>query len=76
MSKAEILEELPKLSPSERSQLFARLAELHEADLVGGDEPAPAEKQALDEALEAFVQDRNPGQPWREAFRELRKNRA
>lgn len=75
MSKAEILEELPKLSPSERSQLFARLAELHEVDLISGGEPTVAEKQALDEALDEFVQDRNPGEPWRDVFRELRKAR-
>ena len=76
MSKAEILEELPKLSPSERSQLFARLAELHEADLVGGDEPADVERQLLDEAFERFTRDRNPGQPWREVLSEIRSRRA
>ena len=76
MSKAEILEELPKLSPEERSQLFARLAELHEADLMSGGEPTLAERQALDEALEEFARDRNPGQPWRDVFRELRKPRS
>jgi hypothetical protein len=75
MSKAEILEELPKLSPRERSQLFARLAELHEADLVGADEPTAAERQALDKALEEFTRDRNPGTPWRDVFRELRQSR-
>jgi hypothetical protein len=74
MSKAEILEELPKLSPRERSQLFARLAELHEADLVGVDEPTPAERQALDEALDEFAKDQNPGTPWRDVFRELRQS--
>jgi hypothetical protein len=75
MSKAEILEELPKLSPSERSQLFARLAELHEADLVSVDEPTSAERKMLDEALEEFTKDQNPGKPWRDVFRELRQSR-
>jgi hypothetical protein len=75
MSKAEILEELPKLSPSERSQLFARLAELHEADLIGGDEPTATERQALDEALEEFERDGDPGKPWREVLRQLRTSR-
>jgi hypothetical protein len=75
MSKAEILEELPKLSARERSQLFARLAELHEADLVGSDEPTAGERQALDEALEEFTHDRDPGKPWREVFRQLRASR-
>jgi hypothetical protein len=74
MSKAEILEELPKLSPGERSQLFARLAELHEADLISGGELTSNEREALDAALNAFLHDRDPGQPWREVFQELRKS--
>jgi len=69
MSKAEILEELPKLSPSERSQLFARLSELHEADLVDCAELTIAERQLLDDAFEKFSRDRDPGKPWREVLR-------
>jgi hypothetical protein len=57
MSKAEILEELPRLTTRDRSQLFARLAELHEADLIRDDEPTPAERQALDAALAEFERD-------------------
>jgi hypothetical protein len=75
MSKAEILEELPKLTPRERSQLFARLAELHEADLIGGEEPTASERQALDEALKEFKRDGDPGKPWRDVLRELRASR-
>jgi hypothetical protein len=75
MSKAEILEELPKLSASERSQLFARLAELHEADLISGAEPTAVERQLLDEALEEFTRDRDPGKPWREVLNEIRSSR-
>jgi hypothetical protein len=73
MSKAEILEELPRLTASDRSQLFARLAEIHEADLLEGIAPTPAERQALDEALAEFERDPSPGEPWREVFRQLRK---
>lgn len=76
MSKAEILEELPKLSPSERSQLFARLAELHEADLVEGGAPTDAERRLLDEALEGFRSDRDPGKPWREVLDGIRMRRS
>jgi hypothetical protein len=76
MSKSEILEELPKLSPSERSQLFARLAELHEADLVGGAEPTDAERRLLDEALEEFTRDGDLGKPWREVVAEIRSRRS
>jgi hypothetical protein len=75
MSKTEILEELPNLTVSDRSQLFARLAELHEADLLHGGAPTPAERQALDEAFAEFEKDPNPGEPWRAVFREIRKAR-
>lgn len=75
MSKTQILEELPRLTVSDRSQLFARLAELHEADLLDGGAPTPAERQALDEAFAEFEKGRNPGEPWRDVFREIRKSR-
>lgn len=76
MSKAQILEELPRLTVSDRSQLFARLAELHEADLLDGGSPTPAERQALDEALADFERDPSPGEPWRDVFRQIRESRA
>lgn len=75
MSKAEILDQLPKLSPRERSQLFARLSELHEADLVAGEGPTLAERQALDEALKEFERDGDSGEPWRRVLRKLRESR-
>ena len=75
MSKAQILEELPKLTVSDRVQLFARLAELHEADLIDSSAPTAAERQALDEALAEFESDPSPGEPWRDVFREIRESR-
>ena len=74
MSKAQILEELPKLTVSDRSHLFARLAELHEADLLDGS-PSLAERQALDEAFAEFERDPSPGEPWRKVFSEIRAAR-
>ena len=74
MSKTQILEELPRLTVRDRSQLFARLAELHEADLLADGVPTDAERQALDEAFADFEKDRNSGEPWREVFREIRKS--
>ena len=71
MSKAQILEELPKLTVNDRSQLFARLAELHEADLLDGS-PSPAERQALDEAFAEFECDPSPGEPWCKVISEIR----
>jgi hypothetical protein len=75
MSKAQILEELPKLTVSDRSQLFTRLAELQEADLLDSGSPTAFERQALDEALAEFERNPNPGEPWRDVFREIRKSR-
>jgi hypothetical protein len=75
MSKAQIFEELPRLSASDRSQLFARLAELQETDLLDGSSPLPAERQALDEALAEFARDPNPGEPWRNVIRQIRERR-
>jgi hypothetical protein len=74
MSKAQILEELPRLTAGDRSQLFTRLAELHEADLLNG-APTPAERQALDEALADLERDPSPGEPWRDVFRQIRSSR-
>lgn len=75
MSTAQILEELPRLTPGDRSLLFTSLAEIHEADLLDGGAPTPAERQALDAALAQFERDPGPGEPWREVFREIRASR-
>lgn len=75
MSKVQILEALPRLTASDRSQVFARLAELHESDLLEGGVPTPAERQALDEALSDFERDPSPGEPWRQVFRQIRESR-
>jgi hypothetical protein len=74
MSKAQILEELPKLTVSDRSQLFARLAELHENDLLAGS-PDAAERGALDEAFEELERDPSPGEPWRKVISQIRNSR-
>jgi len=49
---------------------------LHEADLVGGDRPTDFERKVLDEALAEFERDGDPGKPWRDVLRELRKSRS
>ena len=51
MSKAEILAELPNLKAEERRQVFQRLCELQEDDLLHGVGPTEEEKNMLDEAL-------------------------
>ena len=75
MNAAEILNDLSKLSPGDRSQVFARLAELHEADLIGGEDTSPAEREALDAALGDFERDGDPGRPWREVLQQICRNR-
>jgi hypothetical protein len=66
MSKAEILAELPKLKPEERRQVYQRLCELEEQDLLAGAGPTAEEKKILDEALAAFQKDGDGGRPWKE----------
>ncbi len=72
MSKAEILAELPDLKAEERDQVFRRLCEIQEDDLLYGAGPSDEEKRLLDEALEAFQRDGDVGTPWREVIRQLR----
>ena len=72
MSSAEILAQLPKLEAEERTQVFQRLCELQEADLLHGVGPTEEEKKLLDEALAEFQHDRSAGTPWRDALRQVR----
>ena len=74
MSKAQILEELPKLTVSDCSQLFVWLAELHEADLPAGS-PDAAKRAALDEAFAVLERDPGPGEPWRKVIGQIRDSR-
>jgi len=76
MSNAEILAELPKLKAEERRQIYQRLCELQDQDLVDGAGPGEAEKTLLDAALAEYEQDRDRGRPWREVLGELRGSKA
>ncbi len=76
MSKAEILAELPKLKAEERTQVFERLCELQERDLLAGHGPTPEEKKVLDQALAEFGRDGQYGEPWREVLQRLQSSRA
>ena len=75
MSKAEILQELPKLKAEERTQVFERLCELQERDLLEGIGPTAEEKRLLDEALAQFERDGDHGTPWREVLHRLQAAR-
>ena len=75
MSKAEILAQLPNLGPEDRTQLFERLCELQENDLLRGIGPTIEERKILDDALAEFERDGNPGRPWREVLQAVRASR-
>jgi putative addiction module component (TIGR02574 family) len=69
MSKAEILAELPRLSPEERAEILDRLWGLEEA--AG---PTDHEKAVLNEAQAAYDSDPSAGAPWRDVEARLRKH--
>jgi hypothetical protein len=75
MSKAEILAELPKLKAEERTQVFERLCELQERDILEGHGPTTEEKRLLDQALAEFGRDGQPGEPWRDVLHRLQSSR-
>ena len=73
MSKAEIVEELPKLTPAEREEIRLKLAELDGKDWLDEDDPLSEADKAL---LEARLVDmeRHPEKsiPWKEAEARLK----
>jgi hypothetical protein len=74
MSKDEILAELPMLKAEERDQLFARLCELRDEDLLRGVRPIEQETNFLDAELEQFERDGDRGTPWREVLQSIRSS--
>ena len=73
MSKTEILNELPKLALGELREIFERIGELEEQDLLKGGEPTAEEKALLDRELEEFHQSPQGGATWAEVETRLRK---
>jgi hypothetical protein len=73
MSKTEILEELPKLTPEERQEIRLRLAELDGDDWLDSDDPLSYKEKALLEARLDDV-DKHPEKsiPWSEAEAQLK----
>lgn len=68
MSKAEILEELPKLTADERNEIRLKLAELDGDDWLDADDPLTDEEKALLEARLADIE-QHPEKsiPWEDA---------
>ena len=74
MGKAEILAALPGLKADERRQVFQRLYELQDEDILQGSEPTADEKRVLDQALAEIERDGNAGTPWRQSLNQIRRN--
>lgn len=68
MSKAEILAELPKLTPGEQFEIAARVL-----DLLAPSRPTAEEKEMLDRELEDYAKDGLAGSPWPEVEDRLRR---
>lgn len=73
MSKTEILEELPKLTKTERQEIRLKLAELDGEDWLDDDDPLTAEEKALlDARLAAYEKDPDAGSSWEEVEARIR----
>ena len=67
MSKTEILEELPKLTPEDRYEIRLKLAELDGDGWLDDDDPLTDDEKALLEArLAAYEKDPDAGSSWEE----------
>ncbi len=67
MSKAEILQQLPKLNPIELREIRERIWQLEEEELVSGRaHPSDEEKALLDRESEDFARDPASGSSWEE----------
>jgi putative addiction module component (TIGR02574 family) len=73
MSKAEILLELPKLQLEERREIFERICDIEERDLLNGGQPTAEEKDLLDRELEEYRSNPQAGSTWAEVKARLRK---
>lgn len=75
MSKMEILAELPRLQAEERREIFERIGELEEYDLLHGGKPTADEKALFDRELEEFQKNPEAGSSWNEVETRIRKSR-
>jgi len=73
MSKADILTELPKLTPAERQEVHLKLARLDGEEWLDANEPSTdAEKALLDARLAAYEKDPDAGSSWEEVEARIR----
>jgi len=66
MSKVEILDELPRLTPAERQEIAIRIQE------IGGAGLTEAEKQILDRELADYERNPDAGSAWGEVEARIR----
>jgi putative addiction module component (TIGR02574 family) len=66
MSKAELLEEISKLPPEERGEIWDALWTLEERHLLGSSGPSDYEKAVLDREMEDFEKNPWVGASWEE----------
>ena len=73
MSKAEIVAELPKLTPAEREEIRRKLAELDGKDWLDEDDPlTDGEKALLEARLAAYEKDPDVGSSWEQVEARIR----
>jgi putative addiction module component (TIGR02574 family) len=73
MSKTEILEELPKLTKTERQEIRLKSVELDSEDWLDDDDPLTVhEKAILDARLAAYAKDPDAGSTWEEVEGRIR----
>jgi putative addiction module component (TIGR02574 family) len=73
MSKADILAELPRLTPADRQEIRLTLAKLDgEAWLDEAEALTDAEKALLDARLAAYAKDPDAGSSWEEVESRIR----
>jgi hypothetical protein len=73
MSKMEILAELPKLELADRREIFDRICEMEERDLLTGG-ATDEEKALLDRELAEYRRNTDAGSSWNETEARIRKS--
>jgi putative addiction module component (TIGR02574 family) len=74
MSTTEILKQLPKLTPQERREIRAKLAELDPDEWLDEDDPlSDADKALIEARIEAHEKNPDAAVPWREFDARLKR---
>jgi hypothetical protein len=73
MRKTKILEELPKLTKTERQEIRLRLTELDSEDWLSDEEPLTVQERALlDARLAAYAKEPDRGSSWKKLESRIR----